>query len=563
MATEYKILSLWEGAELVLCTDGTYTLQHIDTTEKLSDTGTFFVIQCYSNGCINKVPIENLIDLRFNYKYSHGFYPLATLLATSIVSIEDSLCVKYLRSGREYRTSIDVQKIKPHSMLGLKGSDIIGSSFDKVIAWYLNSNLISDNSESSKSIKSNKDIVLEDLELDMSKVLLNVSKVENKCNLEEIFSEYLKDGRKIPKGQKHAQETLARCQTKEDFWHVINTLFKCNIQVYRSPVINYLNKNDISQFLPNEETLSSVCKQLFSITTKPEKNIEFLYCFKDILSDEIKEKIKRYCSSLSLPNLYCKLCDMLGMDTNKLIAYCIKQSNAASYYCVYETLLSVYKKEGYLAVSKLINTYIKDLNDTSIQCKLIKRLIYSDFMMGTSKTCEEVANIKAGGFKEYIRLCNSYESKQKAKTIQNSITSYVGKCLSGNYVATYSNHYFLMANNGIRILLPKSMTTKVLHKGDSANVHIAYADRIYNTLYATQMTSFDYVKIMQMPLLNNGDIIEISFESKGKPVPHKCYKKISISLVSYPKTIDNKVRYKVKVIRETSDRYHYLAKIVE
>ena len=107
------------------------------------------------------------------------------------------------------------------------------------------------------------------------------------------------------------------------------------------------------------------------------------------------------------------------------------------------------------------------------------------------------------------------------------------------------------------------MVTKALHKGDSANVHIVYADKIYNTLYATQMTSFDYIKIIQMPLLNNGDIIEISFESNGKPVPHKCYKKISVSLVSYPKKIDNKVRYKAKVIRQTLDRYHYLVKIVE
>ena len=59
MDADYKILSLWEGAELVLCTDGTYTLQHTDTTEKLSDIGTFFLIQCYSNGCINP-QIRNL-----------------------------------------------------------------------------------------------------------------------------------------------------------------------------------------------------------------------------------------------------------------------------------------------------------------------------------------------------------------------------------------------------------------------------------------------------------------------------------------------------------------------
>ena len=253
----------------------------------------------------------------------------------------------------------------------------------------------------------------------------------------------------------------------------------------------------------------------------------------------------------------------LGMDTNELIEYCIKQSNAASYYCVYETLLNVHEKEGYFAVNKLITFHINNLNATSIQGKLIKRLIYSDFKKEKSKPYEEFTKIKAGGFNEYIRLCKSYEGKQNAKTIQNTITSNVGKNIRGSYVASFSNHYFLIASNGIRILLPKNMVTKALHKGDSANVHIVYADKIYNTLYASQMTSFDYIKIIQMPLLNNGDIIEISFESNGKPVPHKCYKKISVSLVSYPKKIDNKVRYKAKVIRQTLDRYHYLVKIVE
>ena len=106
------------------------------------------------------------------------------------------------------------------------------------------------------------------------------------------------------------------------------------------------------------------------------------------------------------------------------------------------------------------------------------------------------------------------------------------------------------------------MAAKALHEGDSVDIQIVYADKKYNTLYATQKASVDYIKIMQMPLLNNGDFIEISFDLYGKPVPHKCYKKIEISLVSYPIEIDNKVRYKAKVIHQTIDRYHYLAEIV-
>ncbi len=563
MDAKYKILSLNKDAELVLYNDGTYTLRYTNTPKENFGICSLFLIQCYSNGYINKVPIENIVALRFNYKYSHGLYPLAPQLATSIVSMDDYICVKYTRNGIEHEVNIDIQKIRSHSMLGLKGVKIIQTSFDKVTGYYLNGNLISELSESTNTTKNNEHTISENLESDTLNGLFNVSDVKKKCDLEEIFSEFLKKGRNIPLGQKYAKEVLAHCQTREDFWHVINTLFKCDTRVYRSPVIDYLNENDISNFMPNEETLLSICKQLFSIADKPEKNIELLYHFKDILTDEIKEMIERNCNILSQPNAYYKLCSMLGMNTNELIGYCIQRFNAASYYCVYETLLDVYKKEGYSAVDKLITIYINDLNDSFIQRKLIKRLVYSEFKPKKNKPSEDIVKIKAGGFNEYIRICNSHEGKQKAQTIQSSITSNVGKKLEGKYVATYSNHYFLMANNGIRILLPKSMATKVLHKGDSANVYIAYADRTYNTLYATQMTSFDYDKIMQMPLLNNGDIIEISFESNGKAVPHKCYKEINVYLVSYPKKIDNKVRYKAKVIRQTSNRYNYLVKTVK
>lgn len=562
MDAEYKRLSLWKGVELVLCADGTYTLQQTDTTPKFSDTNSSFLIQCYSNGCINKVPIEDLKALRIKYKYSHGFYPLATVLATNIASTEDTICVKYTRNGIDQRTSIEIHNIKSHSTLGLKGVKIINTSFDKVTAWYLNGNLINDHFESTKPNKSNENTMSENSR-PKTQVFFNVSKVENKCNLEEVFNEYLKNGKNIPKGQEYAKEVLTHCQTKEDFWNVIRILFKCNILVYRSPVIDFLNEHDVSKFMPSIEVLSSICEQLFTITAKPEKNIEFLYHFKDILTDEIKTKMVGNCDSLSQPDLYSKLCNMLGMNINESIEYCVRQSNAASYYSIYETLLNVYKKEGYFAVSKLITTHINNLDDTSIYGKLIIRLINSEFKKEKNNSYTEIAKIKAGGFNEYIRLCNSHEGKKKAQAIQNSITSNVGKNLKGSYVATYSNHYFLISSNGLRTLLPKSMAAKALHEGDSVNVQIVYADKKYNTLYATQKTSVDYIKIMQMPLLNNGDFIEISFDLYGKPVPHKCYKKIEVSLISYPKEIDNKVRYKAKVIRQTTDRYHYLAEIVK
>lgn len=563
MDTEYKTLSLFNGSELTLHIDGTYTLRHTNIPEKDSDFSTFSIVQCYSNGHVNKVPIENLIALRYDYKYSHGIYPLANILASSIVSAEDSICVKYMKNDIEYSTSIDVQKIRPHSMLGLKGIDIIGNNFDKVTGWYINDDLISDHLECTKPTSPSCQIASENLDSITPDWEQDIQNIEKGYDLEKVFSEYLKSVRNIRTGQQFAKDVLAHCQTKEGFWYVIKTLFKCDTRIYRSPVVEYLNEHDISHFLPNIETLSSVCNLLFSETSKPEKNIEFIYHFKDILTDEIKEKIIESTNYLPHPNLYIKLCDMLDMNTEEIIEYCIRQSNAASYYCIYETLLKIYKKEGYFAISKLTATHINDLDESHTQVKLIKRLILSIYKKEKNTLNVDIAKIKEGGFNEYSRLCSFYESKKKIQTTHDTITSNVGKTIKGRCIAKYSNHYFLMTNNGIRILLPISMSTRNLHKGVSVNVQIAYADKKYDTLHATQKIPIDYKKIMQMPLLNNGDIIEISFDLYGEPVLHKCYKKIKIRMESYPKDIDNKVRYKAKVIRQTTDKYHYLVKIVE
>lgn len=276
MDVEYKKLSLCKGAELVLCTDGGYILRHTNVSEKYFDTNAFSLIQCYSNGCINKVAVNDLISLRYDYKYSHGIYPLSKLLASSIVSTEDNICVKYIRNGIERYASIDVQTLRSHSMLGLKGVDIIETTFDEVTGWYLNGDLISDHLKSMKPIGSNEQTASENLESATPNEFFQISNIENKCDLEKKFSEYLKSGRNIPIGQEHAKEVLAHCQTKEEFWHVIKTLFKCDTHVYRSPVVDYLNEHDITHFIPSVEILSSICEQLFSVTVKPEKNLEFL-----------------------------------------------------------------------------------------------------------------------------------------------------------------------------------------------------------------------------------------------------------------------------------------------
>ena len=115
----------------------------------------------------------------------------------------------------------------------------------------------------------------------------------------------------------------------------------------------------------------------------------------------------------------------------------------------------------------------------------------------------------------------------------------------------------------MRILLPKKMATQTITKDVDANVLIAMADKAYDTLLATQREPVSYKMLMETPLLNAGDIIELTFNINGTITPHKCYKKIRVAVASYPKGFDYKARYQARVIRQTSDKYHFLVKLIK
>lgn len=272
MEVDYNKLSLGEGTELQLCTDGSYTLKHIDDSGRNADISMLSIIQCYSNGCINKVAVKDLLTLRTDYKYSHGIYPLANLLTSRIVSTDDNISVKYMRNGTERNVSVNVQNLRSHSLLGLKGVNIIGIASVQVTGWYLNGNLISHQTDFIKPIEIKKDLASQCTEVEPSNGFDENIQITNTSNaLEDKFREYLKIGKNIPAGQEYAKEVLSQCQTKEEFWYVIETLLKCHTLIYRSPIVDYLNEFYVPHFMPSVETLLSICELLFSITAKPGK----------------------------------------------------------------------------------------------------------------------------------------------------------------------------------------------------------------------------------------------------------------------------------------------------
>ena len=584
-------------------TDGTYAITTVASNVPGYDRETVAIessciLQCYSNGYANIISLNDLLQLRKNYFYSHGIYSNTTLQLCDICTHDDYILVLFEKTVKKYLSVAPVSELTIHSMLGLKGDNIVKTPFENILEWHilpcknvkdvgkiisicsrsgyldldnqdcsnellwLNSNIFKSDSivplQSTEEISQKTEKIQDKDELEFSSLI----GAGNETALKEVFKGYLVSGRNIPVGQGHVRDILSVCRSKEDFWLTIKCLLECNVNIYRSPIVVYFQNNPYALYNPDLNTLDTIIKLIFSTDEKIEKNLYFLYPFRTLLTKDMLSFIKSKISGLSRPEDYQIYGSLFNFSSEDLIDYCLEHVTPASYYCIYEVLQKISKKEGASSAKKEVGSISSKIDDRRIEGKLIKDLLYYEFKKKNVITADLVM-IKSGGFDEYIKICRSSEGKKKHQDLLNNASSYVGKRVDAKYVATYQNHYYLSLPPGIRVLLPKNVATEKPSATSMTSVYIAMADRNYDTLYATQKIPADYKKITQTPLLNNGDIIEVTFDINGKPEPHKCYKKVKIAIQSYPKKFDSRARYKARVIRQVSDKYHYLVNLIQ
>ena len=584
-------------------TDGTYAI----ITETSNVTGydretiaieSSCLLQCYSNGYANIISLNDLLQLRKNYSYSHGIYNNTTLQLCGICTRADFIVVLFEKTAKKHISIAPVSELNLHSMLGLKGDNVVKTPFEVIQEWHIlpsqygkevekivsicsRSGYIDiDNQDCSNELLWLNNFVFKSASIEtlpapeevsqkpekaMDKDELDFSNLigaGNEIALKEVFKGYLKSGRNIPVGQGHVRDVLSICRNKEDFWLTIKCLLECNVNIYRSPIVVYFQNNPSALFTPDLNTLDSIIKLIFTTNEKIEKNLYFLYPFRSLLTKDMLSFIKSRISDFSRPEDYHAYGSIFNFSSEDLIDYCLENITPASYYCIYEVIQKISKKEGGTRARKEVGSISNRIDDRRIEGKLIKDLLNYEFRNKNVLTADLVV-IKSGGFDEYIKICRSSEGKKKHKELLDNLSSYVGKRVDARYVATYQNHYYLSLSPGIRVLLPKNMATEKPSAAALTSVYIAMADRNYNTLYATQKIPADYKKITQTPLLNNGDIIEVTFDINGKPEPHKCYKKVKIAIQSFPNKFDSRARYKARVVRQVSDKYHYLVNLMQ
>ena len=123
-------------------TDGTYAITMLPSNATNNDCEAITkddscLMQCYSNGHANKISMNELLQLRRNYSYSHGIFTNTDLQLCDICTNDDFVIVLFEKSAKKYISITPVSALTLHSMLGLKGDRIVKTTFDVIFEWHI------------------------------------------------------------------------------------------------------------------------------------------------------------------------------------------------------------------------------------------------------------------------------------------------------------------------------------------------------------------------------------------------------------------------------------------
>lgn len=96
-----------------------------------------YIIQCYNNGCVNKMPVRNLYNMQFDYRYKNGLYKDAVLQKVMIISNEDYVLITSRQQTNRYLKLYPIWDISAHASLGLRGNQLLSQNYEVVEGWYL------------------------------------------------------------------------------------------------------------------------------------------------------------------------------------------------------------------------------------------------------------------------------------------------------------------------------------------------------------------------------------------------------------------------------------------
>lgn len=552
----------------------------VSYTEKSNQ---MFVLECYGNGNINKIPVKNLSNLREEYEYRNGVYRETTLERCLIVGPNDYVLALYTSNNKDYCRLASVASVVVHSSLGLRGTPVVCSNEIQKISWYSLSTAKSANlsamihaASTGQGVQMGDDKYLNEL-LWIRQNILNESvnhvktaplQIESNDNeairlleaseykqLLELFNQFTKVGRTVPKGQALARETLSSVKDLESFWKLIDLLLECNINVYRKPITDAINDSSLLQsFKPDTNVLDHLVNSVFSYDDKYNQSLAFVYHYRDSLSDKAKDFIYNTCSVLAKPSDYKMFSEIVDLNFDEEVELLLEDAVPASYYRLYE-LLDTYRAEyGKVEAKRVAHKIIDDMTDKSISAQVFKQLVNYAILEHISghEHQSAIKRILKEGYHAFCILCSKKESRIETQRIVSQVAAGLRKKKDCSIIGVYHNHYVLTSSNGLSTLLPKNCANREYHVGHSLRVYIVHADAQHHTLFVSEKPNSDIQKVMSLPLLVLNEEIEIRFSNIGKIIPSvvKCFSRTQIQINHYPDGFDYKKKYKAKVIKK-------------
>lgn len=94
-----------------------------------------FLLQCYDNGCVNKIEVRTILEKTLGRIYSNGFSLQGNLVGLFLIQEDCLLQVNTMRNNIEYVKIVDTEIISTHNQLNLKGNNIVQEDFDLLTAF--------------------------------------------------------------------------------------------------------------------------------------------------------------------------------------------------------------------------------------------------------------------------------------------------------------------------------------------------------------------------------------------------------------------------------------------
>ena len=111
------------------------------------------------------------------------------------------------------------------------------------------------------------------------------------------------------------------------------------------------------------------------------------------------------------------------------------------------------------------------------------------------------------------------------------------------------------------VILPKKYCGEQLQINKPIKVQIVHVDKYNHIMYVSEFENVTSREILEIPLLNIGDKIEVSFY-KRYPKAHGCHGLVNVLIVPSQKFIDFKKRYEAQVTSR-KEQFTYEVKIIK